>query len=176
MYMRGNAEKQDRFIALLSLWQLGGNTQLVRPSWITASRDQMEEADAAEHHVVIPRVDPLVQRLRNSGNHRPSTGGMRIAVQVLLLFAVWHLAFLYFIQNFIACRPSRVLLSAIQAGCTAHAHHSFLQGVELYADCGYSCARQKRSERDCRRGSLHHQSSTTWASWCPARSRSTGQV
>lgn len=65
----------------MKLEKLGGNTQLVRPSWITASRDQMEEADAGEHQVVIPRVDPLVQRLRNSGNHRPSTGKKRKGLQ-----------------------------------------------------------------------------------------------
>lgn len=67
---------------------MGTGIQLVRPSWIAASREAGQEADVAQHLVVIPKVDPLLQRLRNGSSARPSTG------QAHLFWLFWdHLCF-----------------------------------------------------------------------------------
>lgn len=54
---------------------MGSAALMVRPTWIAASRDEGQEANAGQHQVVIPKVDPLLQRLRSGLTAKPSTGG-----------------------------------------------------------------------------------------------------
>ncbi len=56
----------------LMLPQMGWGTALVRSTWIVTSRDQGARAMEGQHAVVVPKLDPLVQRLRRP---QASTGG-----------------------------------------------------------------------------------------------------
>lgn len=59
----------------LMLPQMGCGTALVRSTWIVTSRDQGARAMEGQHAVVVPKLDPLVQRLRNASTPQASTGG-----------------------------------------------------------------------------------------------------